>query len=234
MAGLTDLFREIHRLRRFGRDLNEQLERVPRQLKTQQARIARQEELLRQGQEDIKHLKVTTHEKEVSLRSTHQQIAKHEKQLNEAGSKKEYDALKAEVAADREKCQRLEDEILQAMTDTEERTAQLPTLEQNVRQAKEEYARLEKGTDERVADLRAQLAEAQSQLTAAEVQIPADARTQYDRVVNAMGAEALAAVTNRNCSACYTGITAQNYNDLLIGNLVLCKSCGRILYLPAV
>jgi predicted nucleic acid-binding Zn-ribbon protein len=234
MAGLTDLFREIHRLRRFGRDLNEQLERVPRQLKTQQARIARQEELFRQGQEDIKHLKVTTHEKEVSLRSTHQQIAKHEKQLNEAGSKKEYDALKAEVAADREKCQRLEDEILQAMTDTEERTAQLPTLEQNVRQAKEEYARLEKGIDERVADLRAQLAEAQSQLATAEAPIPVDARVQYDRVVNAMGADALAAVTNRNCSACYTGITAQNYNDLLIGNPVLCKSCGRILYLPAV
>jgi predicted nucleic acid-binding Zn-ribbon protein len=232
MPGLTDLFREIHRLRRFGRDLHEQLERVPRQLKTQQARIARQEDLLRQGQEALKHLKVTTHEKEVSLRSTHQQIAKHEKQLNEATSKKEYDALKAEVNADREKCQRLEDEILQAMSDTEEQTAALPTLEQNVRQAKEEYARLEKGVDERVASLQAQLTEAQSQLAAAEGQLSADVRMQYDRVVNAMGADALAAVTNRNCSACHTGITAQNYNDLLIGNLVLCKSCGRILYLP--
>jgi predicted nucleic acid-binding Zn-ribbon protein len=232
MPGLTDLFREIHRLRRFGHDLREQLERVPRQLKAQQAKVARQEELLRQGQEALKHLKVTTHEKEVSLRSAHQQIAKHERQLNEAASKKEYDALKAEIAADREKCQRLEDEILQAMTDTDERTAALPALEQNVRQAKEEYTRAEQGAGERVASLQAQLAEAQAQLAAAETQIPADGRTQYDRVVNALGADALAAVTNRNCSACYTGITAQNYNDLLIGNLVLCKSCGRILYLP--
>jgi predicted nucleic acid-binding Zn-ribbon protein len=232
MPGLTDLFREIHRLRRFGRDLHEHLERVPRQLKAQQAKVARQEDLLRQGQEALKHLKVTTHEKEVSLRSTHQQIAKHERQLNEAGSKKEYDALKVEIAADREKCQRLEDEILQAMTDTDERTAALPTLEQNVRQAKEECSRAEQGAGERVASLQAQLAEAQAQLVAAEAQIPADARQQYDRVVNALGADALAAVTNRNCSACYTGITAQNYNDLLIGNLVLCKSCGRILYLP--
>jgi predicted nucleic acid-binding Zn-ribbon protein len=48
----------------------------------------------------------------------------------------------------------------------------------------------------------------------------------------ARGADAMAAVENRTCTACYTEITAQNYHELILGQLVVCKSCGRILYLP--
>jgi predicted nucleic acid-binding Zn-ribbon protein len=57
-------------------------------------------------------------------------------------------------------------------------------------------------------------------------------RPQYDRVVAALGPESLAALNGRHCSACHTGITAQNYNDLQIGRFQVCRSCGRILYLP--
>jgi predicted nucleic acid-binding Zn-ribbon protein len=233
MPGPADLFREIHRLRRFAHDLQEQIDRVPRQLKTQQAKVARQEDALREGQEGIKRLKVSAHEKEVSLKGTHQQIAKHQQQLNKAESKKEYDALQAEIKQEREKCRQLEDEILQAMTDSEEQTGRLPELEKAVRQAKEELARHEQGSAERLAGLRAQLAEAQQQLAAHEGQVPADIHSQYNRIVNAMGPDALAAVRNRTCSACHTEITAQNYNDVMQGLFVQCKSCGRVLYLPA-
>jgi predicted nucleic acid-binding Zn-ribbon protein len=232
MPGLTDVFREIHRLRRYTTDLQVQIDRVPRQLKIQQAKVAHQEKLLSQGQDELKRLKVTIHEKEVSLKTAHQQIAKHRKQLNEATAKKEFDALVAEIKQDEDKCQRLEDEILQAMTDSDDQAARVPQLEQGVRQAKEEYARYEQGVEERLASLRAQLAEAQEQLRQAEEQIPENVRERYDRVVKALGPDALAPVTNRTCSACHTGITAQHYNELQIGTVVMCKSCGRILYLP--
>ncbi len=232
MSGPADLFREIHRLRRFAHDLQEQIDRVPRQLKAHQAKVTRQEEALRAGQDGIKRLKVTAHEKEVSLKGTHQQITKHQQQLNKAESKKEYDALQTEIKQEREKCRQLEDEILQAMTEGEEQTAKLPELEKAVKQAKEELARYEQSSAERLVGLRTQLAEAQQQLAEAEAQIPGDFRGQYNRIVNAMGPEALAAVRNRTCSACHTEITAQNYNDVLTGQFVQCKSCGRILYLP--
>ena len=41
----------------------------------------------------------------------------------------------------------------------------------------------------------------------------------------------MSGVQGRTCTACYTEITAQNYNDLLQGNFVICQSCGRMLYL---
>jgi predicted nucleic acid-binding Zn-ribbon protein len=233
MPGPAELFREIHRLRRFAHDLQEQIDRVPRQLKAQQTKVARQEDALREGHESIKRLKVAVHEKEVSLKGTHQLIRKHQQQLNQAESKKEYDALQAEIKQEQEKCRNLEDEILQAMTDSEEQAGRLPELEKAVQQAKEDLSRHEKDSTERVASLRAQLAEAQQQLAAVEAEVPADIRGGYNRVVNALGPDALAAVRDRTCSACHTEITAQNYNDVLQGRFVQCKSCGRILYLPA-
>jgi predicted nucleic acid-binding Zn-ribbon protein len=231
MAGPATILREIHRLRRHAKDLQTEIERQPRLLKAQQSKIARQEELLREAQDKLKHLKVATHEKEVQLRSTHQQIAKHQKQLNEAASKKEYDALQTEINNDRQACKRLEDEILEGLAETDERAAQIPELEQSVKRAREEAAQFEKESQARQASLREMLDQAVRQLKEVEGTIPDAVRPQYERLVAARDEQAMAAVENRTCSACYTEITAQNYNELLIGQFVLCKSCGRILYL---
>src|SRR5437764_11768556 len=120
MAAPAIILREIHRLRRFAKDLQTNIEQAPRALKVQQGRVSRQEEILRQAQDSLKHLKVSIHEKEVTLRTTLQQITKHEKQQNEAGGKKEYDALQHEIDAARKKVQQVEDEILDAMGKSEE------------------------------------------------------------------------------------------------------------------
>jgi uncharacterized protein len=231
MSGPAVVMREIHRLRKLARDLQDQLERGPRQLKAQQAKITRQETLLRDEQDAIKKLKVATHEKEVSLKTTHTQIAKYQKQLSESASKKEYDALQNEIAVTQERTRQLEDEILGAITEGEERAARVPELEKAVRQAKEEAVAFEKGTAERNAELSARLAEAQSRLKEIEASVPADVRGQYNRIVTAMGADGFASVQNRTCAACHTALTAQQYTDLQQNMIVLCKSCGRILYL---
>jgi predicted nucleic acid-binding Zn-ribbon protein len=232
MSGPAVIFREIHRLRRYIHELEEQSKRVPLQQKAQQAKVARQEELYRQAQDAIKHLKVEAHQKEVTIKTTHTQITKHQKQLNEATSKKEYDALQVEINNARATLQRLEDEILTGMAETEEKTAQLPELDKAVKQAKEEYARFEAGMQDRLASLKAQLMEARQQLQEKEGGIPDKIRAHYQREVNSKGPDALASVAGRNCTACYTEITAQQYNELQQELYVLCKSCGRILYLP--
>jgi len=232
MAGPATILREIHRLRRQAKDLQSELDRGPRLLKAQQSKVARQEEAVREAHDALKRLKMTSHDKEGLLKATLQQIDKHERQLNEAGSKKEYDALKSEIAADKKKCQGLEDEILNCMAEIEEGTARLPELEKAVQQAKGEYAEYEKTFQERLAGLTQQLNQALGAIKDVEATLPADVRPQYDRLVAARGEDAMAAVQNRTCMACYTEITAQSYNDLMLSQFVFCKNCGRALYLP--
>jgi predicted nucleic acid-binding Zn-ribbon protein len=231
MAGPAVILRELHRLRRFARDLQTKIEQGPRTLQAQHGRVARQEEALRQAQEGLKKLKVKTHEMEVSHKTTLQQIAKYEKQQDSAAGKKEYDALRHEIDAAKKKVQQLEDDIIDALSQTEEEAARLPELERALKQVKEEVAAYERDSDSRLAGFAEQLKLTQGQIAETEGNLPPDVRTVYNRLVAARGEDALTAVEQGTCTACYTSITAQAYNDLAVGNFVLCKSCGRILYL---
>jgi predicted nucleic acid-binding Zn-ribbon protein len=232
MSGPAPLFREIHRLRRFAGDLQEHLDRAPRTLRLQKEKVTRQEEAQKENLEAIKRLKIDIHEKEVSLKSTHGQIAKYIKQMDTAASTKEMEAFKHQIAAARESSNKLEDEILAAMADMEERTAQVPVLEKAVQQAHEDFKRFETGHNEKTADWRTQLEQTQTKLKEVESQLPEDVRGQYNRIVAAMGADGLSATRGRTCVACATEITAQNYQDLKLQRFVPCKACGRILYPP--
>ena len=232
MPGPAAILRELHRLRRHARDLQTEIDRGPRLFKAQQTKAARQEELLKETQELIKKLKVKNHDKEGELKVRQEQLIKHQRQLNIAASKKEYDALQHELADGKKAISQLEDEILETMGQTDEKTAQVPELERALKQAKEEVVQFDRTNQARLATLTEQLRQAQRQIKEVEESLQGDVRDYYERLVSHRGEDALSAVLNRTCSACYTEITAQNYNDLMQGHFVLCKSCGRILYLP--
>lgn len=232
MTAPAATLREIHRLRRHAKNLQDEIDRLPRQLKAQQGKVSRSEEALREAQETVKRAKLDTHAKESELKEVQQLIAKHEKQRNEATTRKEYDTLNHEIAAEKQKCRAIEDKILESMLAADEKAAQVPELEKALQAAKEEVARFELTAGERRAGLEAQLRQAMAELKDIEVHLPDDIRREYERIVNSRGEDAMAAVHNRTCAACYTEITAQMSNELLAGRFVLCKNCGRLLYLP--
>jgi predicted nucleic acid-binding Zn-ribbon protein len=233
MPGPATLLRELHRLRRHLRDLQAELERAPRTLKARQAKLAHEEEAFKAAQEGLKHLKVSIHEKEVSLKSTHQQLQKFERQLDEAvTNKKEYDAKKLEIAKATERAAELENQILEAMADSEERTARMPEKEKALQQSRVEFAEFEKSHQAKLARLEEERRRTQEELKAAEAQIPDKIRPDYQRLVNAYGPDALASVNGQACSHCRTLITAQQQSLLKQEEYVTCKSCGRGLYLP--
>jgi predicted nucleic acid-binding Zn-ribbon protein len=232
MAGPAETLREIHRLRRHAKNLQDEVERLPRQLKAQQAMVTRAEGAVREAQETLKKLKLATREKEITLQTNQQLIAKHEKQRNEATSKKEYDALQAEIAVEKRKCQKTEDEILESIIAADDYAAKLPELESALKRAKAECAEFERTAAERRTSMTEQLNKALAELKDIEVHLPVDVQPLYTRLVASRGEDGMSSVQNRTCSACYTEITAQMYNDLLTGRFVLCKSCGRLLYLP--
>lgn len=226
------ILRELHRLRRHAKDLQTESERLPRQLNAQKGKVARQEEMLKQAQDGIKKLKVTIHEKETTLKAKHQEIAKREKQRNEnVANKKEYDALGAEIAAAQQLCGQVEDEILIALTQVDEQTARLPELDKALKQAKDEVVNFDATCKKRQGELAEQIEIVRRNIQEVDATLPEDVRAQYQRLVGFKGEDAMALVQDRTCTSCYTSITAQQQNELLQGQFVACKSCGRFLYL---
>src|SRR5207253_218838 len=99
-----------------------------------------------------------------------------EKQYDEVTDKKGYDALKHEIAAGQEQCRKLEDEILNNMTEIEERTARLPEQAKAVETAKAEYAQWEQVAKARNADQAEQMKQTQAQIQEAEAGVPAEVK----------------------------------------------------------
>jgi predicted CXXCH cytochrome family protein len=230
MAGPALILGEIHRLRTHARDLQSSLDNAPRQLRARQNASSKQEENLRHAQDGIKKVKVAIHEKEVSIKAVQASIKKYEQQLNDISSKKEYDALRTEIAGAKTSITKLEDEMLALMLDVEERTAKLPALEAELKAAKAEIAVFESDYQSRLDDWTKHLGNVLKQIAEVEAALPKDIRSQYERLVKAMGADALSQVVNGTCTACHTDITAQAYNNLRMQQFLFCKSCARLLY----
>jgi predicted nucleic acid-binding Zn-ribbon protein len=231
MAGPAAIFREIHRLRSHARDLQTRIDFAPKQLKAQQNAVSKFEDNLHQAQDEIKKLKVHVHEHEVSVKACQQQIKKYEQQLSDVTNKKEYDALRVEIDGVRQKIRAIEDEALTMMGEVEEKAALLPGLEAAIKKAKGEYAEFERDYKTRLDSWVQQRDEVVKKVAAEEALLPQDIRQQYERMTKAMGADALASVEGKNCTACYTEMTTQLSHNLQMQQVVVCRSCGRYLYL---
>src|SRR5262245_16249636 len=230
MPGPGPILREIHRLRRSVHDLESAMDNGPRQLKAQQNKVARDEENVKKAQEIVKQSKIHIHEKEVSIKATEAEIAKYEKQLGEISTKKEYDALRNEIGRAREHIKKIEDEILVLMLESDEKAKLVPEAEKAVKKAKEDLVQFERDLQERLKRYADEKVRAVEELKKVEASLPEDIKVQYDRLVSFKGEDSISAVEGQTCTACYTDVTAQMANELLRGDWVLCKSCGRILY----
>src|SRR5947209_7257933 len=138
MSAPGPILRELHRLLKHATDLHTRMTQMPKTLQAQQTKARRQDEVLHHAQDAIKKLKVAIHDKESQIKTERQRITKYEKQLEEITSKKEYDALKHEIAGVYEAISQLEDEILAAMEETDKQTAALPEIEKETKQVQAE------------------------------------------------------------------------------------------------
>src|SRR5262249_24746335 len=149
-------------------------------------------------------------------------------------AQRDIEAKQHEIANTKALIAKQEDEVLEAMADVDERIAKLPEIEAAAAKAKADYATWEKEAVERLARLKEGAAEATKTLATEEAKISPGIRGQYDRLVKAHGADALAPVDGQSCTQCRVSITAQMYSDLQRGTeIIFCRSCGRALYLPA-
>ena len=65
----------------------------------------------------------------------------------------------------------------------------------------------------------------------AEQQLPDNIRHAYERSVESKGPDAMSPAEDESCAGCYHMITLNQLNDLRLGKVVFCGSCGRLLYL---
>jgi len=226
------VLRKLHRIHRQLTDLNERVERGPKQIRAREANVAKLEQGLAQAQADAKAARVATDGKQLQLKSKEDKVKDLKTKLNQATSNREYQALKEQIAADEMANSVLADEILEAMDKLEgfqkaitDATAALTKGKEELAKAKQEVAQREPLLKGDVERLQAELAETESAL-------PEDIREVYVRSVRQRGEDTLAPMNGDYCGGCNQQVPLNLLNKLRLNQPVFCKSCGRLLYLP--
>jgi predicted nucleic acid-binding Zn-ribbon protein len=229
MDHFSQLLRDLHTYLLRIRTTTEELESGPQRLKRLQTRITAAEKNLADHLSAIKNTKVAIHDHEVSLKANLEKIKKYKRDLDVSAGKKEFDALNVEIATLEKRNSDLEDETLQLMGKIEELTAKTGDFEQSVTRAKDEMTAAQADQSAHQAGLQARLTEAKQFVAEKGRLIPPEWSKIYQRLEQ-NGADALAALNGKSCSACYTDVTAQQFAMIKAGHISVCKSCGKLLY----
>ena len=223
--------RDLHSLHKRISSLREKIEHGPRQIKARRLFVADKAEAFEKARVEHKSLKVQGNQKEVQSKSLENRIQDLQIKINSAKSNKEYALLVQERDADKTSQSLLEDEILEILFRQDEQEKQIKIAEQELERHNAELAELMETVEGRSEQLVSSLAECEERLQTAESSLPSDMQDIYRRVIKTRGQDALSSVTGQTCRGCYTSITPQMHNELLQNTMVLCKSCGRILYM---
>jgi len=126
----------------------------------------------------------------------------------------------------------LEDEILESLERVDAIRKTLPTAETAVEAARKLLAEVKTRVASEAATLDGEVMRLAGELESTEHELPADVRNLYDRVVKQKGEDAMAPIEGQSCGGCFHQVTGNMQSELLMGRVVTCRTCGRLLYVP--
>ncbi|MGQ0635823.1 MAG: zinc ribbon domain-containing protein [Planctomycetaceae bacterium] len=228
--GADNPLAELHRLHLQLREVQEQIDRGPRQVKARQQALQQKQAELEACRQKQKSLKVAADQKSLQLKSNEAKIDDLRVKLNQASSNREFDIIRAQIDADKMANSVLEDEILDALEKVDAAQIAVKQLEAGLITATAEEVRLGSEIEAALPALAGRQAELQQALAAVETRLPGDIVPQYRRLVQAHGAAALAELDGNTCSSCYVSLPPQVAMQVRAGQIIFCKTCGRLLY----
>ena len=232
VAVATGTLRALHRMHRQLADLAEQLAAGPRAVAARTRQVQAADAKKAAAADDVKKAKVVADQKQLQLKSAETKIADLEGKLNACKTNREYQTLGDQIAADRMATKVLEDEILEALERIDAVKPAVPAAETEITAAKKLLADAEAKVKAETGRLEAEVVRIRGELQTAEKDLADDVREKYDRVVKQKGADGMAAVDGQTCGGCYQQLTGNMLSDVLLGRIIICRSCGRLLYLP--
>ncbi|MCA9231888.1 MAG: hypothetical protein KDA57_14660 [Planctomycetales bacterium] len=230
MAVSTAVLRELHRIHGQLSDLNDRLQRGPRQVKAREGQVAQQQGALAAAQEAVKQTKIAGDKKQLDLKAGELKIQDLKAKLNSCSSNKEYQSLLEQISAAEMAGSVLADEILEGMEKIDQLEIAVVEAEQKVAAAQSDLAKWQEIVAAETGVIRGDIARLEGELAEAEKGLPADLKDEYRRVVRGKGVDGLAEVEDSVCQGCGFQITLNMQNDLLLSKPVFCMSCGALLY----
>lgn len=232
MATQTSLaYQNLHNLLKELADVQYMLAHGPKRIAASQKKVAAAEAACAEQKDAIQQLKKKADSSSLDLKTREAEIAKHASRLNDAGSNKEYEIITGQMETQRKACEQLEDEVLSMLGEVDSATDELSSRESELAEAKKKADEVSSDVQAKEAGLKEDVARLETEISEAEKVLPAgENRATYQRLRQAQGAESMSKVEDGYCEECNTTVTPQDAIRLNMGEFLLCRACGRFLY----
>ncbi|MEX0670511.1 MAG: phospholipase [Pirellulales bacterium] len=231
VAVAAGTLRTLHRMHQQMADLAEQLVAGPRVVTARTKQVQAADAKKASAQEDIKKAKMAADQKQLQLKSAEAKILVLDGKLNACKTNREYQTLRDQIAADKMATKVLEDEIIEALERIDGLKPAVPAAEAEIDAAKKLLAAAQAKVQAETGRLEVELTRIKGDLQLTEKDLTDDVREKYERVVKQKGADGMAAVDDDSCGGCFQQLTGNMVSDLMLGRVIACRSCGRLLYL---
>lgn len=225
-SGVRELFNLYVKLR----GIQDQLQSAPRKIKARQQLTASKLAEIESTKEQIKKVKAAADQNNLIVKANEYKNLSLKVKLNQAASNREFDALRSQIDADEMANSVLEDEVLAAFERADRLKAELTQQEADLVALKAAEVKLSQELAAAEDGLKRQVAELQAQINEAESVIPAEMSLSYKRAVVAHGPDAFAEVEAGQCQACFVSLPQQAYVEVQAGKILFCRSCHRIMF----
>jgi hypothetical protein len=232
VAVAAGTLRTLHRMHRQLADLQEQLAAGPRTVAARTRQVQAAEAKKAAAQEEVKKAKMAADQKQLQLKSAETRILDLEAKLNACKTNREYQTLGDQIAADKMATNVLQDEILEALERIDALKPTVPAANVEIEAATKLLAEAEAKVRAETGRLEGEVARIRTDLQAAEKELADDVREKYERVVKQKAADGMAALDGDSCGGCFQQLTGNMLSELILGRVISCRSCGRLLYMP--
>lgn len=232
---MQESLRALLELQKTDQDLHE-LEQykvdIPNQLETMETVQSEAETRLTDQETKVADIDKNRRQYERDLQAAQEQIKKYQGQLYSVKTNKEYDALQAEIQAQKNRISELEDAILQLISDAEAEQEALETIRGETESLIERFSEERTTLQSRLSAVDEDVAVKMDERKRMATRVENPVLKVYDRIRRNLRGMTVVPVKKGACSGCFHVIPLQVVMQIRQGRkLVSCESCGRILIL---
>jgi uncharacterized protein len=226
LTEMRDIDRELGRLRNRCRE-------CPAIIEKHRLDFEAEGVLVEAKTKEINDRKIDMRRMEVELKACEEEVTRLSKQLLVAKTNQEYSAFQSQIERINGEKSGFETKILEILDGLEETEKELAEAvsENKVREA--EFLELKASLENDLGEYNGEVEVLESKRVERIYPLDPEALKSYNRVLNALGGDGIVSLENHNCSGCYMAVTHNDYARIFaMKEVVLCKSCQRILYVP--
>ena len=207
------------------------LGKVPARLEALDTQILESDKIVSQAEDRLSQNQKKRRDLEGNIQELKQKLSKYKSQLNNVKTNIEYSSLLKEIADVQKRNDRIEEQVISEMLDSDELEEEIKTARVKAENIKDKFAKEKADILQQKKDKEQTLKNFFNQRKALVPEIPKDQMKQYMEISQMRDGQVLSPVNDEFCAMCYMRVRPQMLNELKAENqMILCENCGRILY----